>query len=209
VDFLFVDYWPWWFSAGAFAVVIVGMWVIERRLLGVSGSYTELVRSRPEGSDALSQLDESSIEDAMLKATLEEFGPEAIEAFEEEMAKDDAPLAPPMAEPRASLDKGAHLAFLVMMVVGGAASALLSGSWEIRMDLGALHTSFLSDGAIGLAILLVGGLLVGFGTRMAGGCTTGHGFSGCSRLQPGSLIATASFFGTAVGVSFLLEILAR
>jgi len=63
--------------------------------------------------------------------------------------------------------------------------------------------------AIGLAILLVGGLLVGFGTRMAGGCTTGHGFSGCSRLQPGSLIATASFFGTAVGVSFLLEILAR
>lgn len=49
-----------------------------------------------------------------------------------------------------------------------------------------------------------GGILVGFGTRLAGGCSSGHGLSGCGRLRPVSLVATAVFFGTAVAVSFLL-----
>jgi uncharacterized membrane protein YedE/YeeE len=53
--------------------------------------------------------------------------------------------------------------------------------------------------------LFFGGALVGFGTRMSGGCTSGHGLSGCGRLQPASLAATAVFFGVAIGVSFLLE----
>jgi uncharacterized membrane protein YedE/YeeE len=54
------------------------------------------------------------------------------------------------------------------------------------------------------AVLFVGGILVGFGTRLAGGCSSGHGLSGCGRLQPVSIVATAVFFGTAVLVSFLL-----
>jgi uncharacterized membrane protein YedE/YeeE len=53
-------------------------------------------------------------------------------------------------------------------------------------------------------IRFVGGVLVGFGTRLAGGCSSGHGLSGCGRLRPVSIVATAVFFGTAVGVSFLL-----
>ena len=53
-------------------------------------------------------------------------------------------------------------------------------------------------------ILFVGGWLVGFGTRLAGGCSSGHGLSGCSRFQPASIVATATFFGTAVVVSTLL-----
>jgi uncharacterized membrane protein YedE/YeeE len=48
------------------------------------------------------------------------------------------------------------------------------------------------------------GVLVGFGTRMASGCTSGHGLCGVSRLQPGSLLATAAFFGAGIVVSFLL-----
>ena len=60
-----------------------------------------------------------------------------------------------------------------------------------------------------LVVLAVGGVLVGVGTRMAGGCTSGHGLSGCSRLQPSSLIATASFFGTGIVVSFLLHALVK
>ena len=45
-----------------------------------------------------------------------------------------------------------------------------------------------------LGILLIGGLLVGFGSRYAGGCTSGHSISGISNLQLPSLIATIGFF---------------
>ncbi len=45
-----------------------------------------------------------------------------------------------------------------------------------------------------LAILFVGGLLIGFGTRYAGGCTSGHAISGLSNLQLPSLIAVIGFF---------------
>ena len=57
----------------------------------------------------------------------------------------------------------------------------------------------LFDGAVfsnlkGLLILAVGGLLVGFGARYAGGCTSGHAISGLSNLQWPSLIAVLGFF---------------
>lgn len=45
-----------------------------------------------------------------------------------------------------------------------------------------------------LAILLIGGLLIGFGARYAGGCTSGHAISGLSNLQLPSLIAVVGFF---------------
>ena len=45
-----------------------------------------------------------------------------------------------------------------------------------------------------IIILLIGGLLVGFGARYAGGCTSGHSISGLSNLQLPSLIATIGFF---------------
>jgi len=45
-----------------------------------------------------------------------------------------------------------------------------------------------------LAILIIGGFLVGFGTRYAGGCTSGHAISGLSDLQFASLIAVVGFF---------------
>lgn len=42
-------------------------------------------------------------------------------------------------------------------------------------------------------VLIVAGLLVGFGTRVGGGCTSGHGVCGISRLSIASLVATATF----------------
>ncbi|MDN3492174.1 YeeE/YedE family protein [Winogradskyella bathintestinalis] len=45
-----------------------------------------------------------------------------------------------------------------------------------------------------IAVLLIGGILVGFGARYAGGCTSGHGISGLSNLQLPSLIAVIGFF---------------
>jgi uncharacterized protein len=48
----------------------------------------------------------------------------------------------------------------------------------------------------GYPVLIAAGLLVGIGTRFAGGCTSGHGVCGLSRLSPRSLVATLSFMAT-------------
>ena len=53
------------------------------------------------------------------------------------------------------------------------------------------------------AVVILAGLLVGFGTRMAGGCTSGHGVCGIARLSPRSIVATMVFMATAVAVVFI------
>ena len=47
-------------------------------------------------------------------------------------------------------------------------------------------------------VVIAAGLLVGFGSRLGGGCTSGHGICGFSRLSKRSIAATAIFIGTAV-----------
>lgn len=60
----------------------------------------------------------------------------------------------------------------------------------------------------GFLIIAIGGLLIGFGSRYAGGCTSGHAISGLSNLQLASLIATCCFFvGGLVVANFLLPYL--
>ena len=50
------------------------------------------------------------------------------------------------------------------------------------------------------AAVVIAGLLVGFGTRLGGGCTSGHGICGVARLSPRSIAATAIFMAVAVVV---------
>jgi uncharacterized membrane protein YedE/YeeE len=57
-------------------------------------------------------------------------------------------------------------------------------------------------------LLAIAGLLVGFGTRLGSGCTSGHGVCGISRLSPRSLVATATFIFTGALVVYLLNHLA-
>jgi len=56
----------------------------------------------------------------------------------------------------------------------------------------------------GLIMVVVGGFLVGFGTRYAGGCTSGHAISGLADLQLPSLIAVIGFFAGGLIATFLL-----
>jgi uncharacterized membrane protein YedE/YeeE len=58
-----------------------------------------------------------------------------------------------------------------------------------------------------LASLTVAGLCVGIGTRLANGCTSGHGVCGVGRLSPRSLIATATFVATGVLTVLALRML--
>lgn len=53
--------------------------------------------------------------------------------------------------------------------------------------------------------LIVGGLLVGFGTRLGSGCTSGHGVCGLARLSPRSIAAVATFMATAIATVFLVR----
>lgn len=54
-------------------------------------------------------------------------------------------------------------------------------------------------------VLIIAGLLVGFGTRLGNGCTSGHGVCGLARGSPRSLAATAVFFACAVVTVFVLR----
>ena len=49
-------------------------------------------------------------------------------------------------------------------------------------------------------VIVAAGLLVGFGTKLGGGCTSGHGVCGIARLSPRSIAATGIFMGVAIVV---------
>ena len=96
--------------------------------------------------------------------------------------------------------------FLIGVVLGGTLLMALAGG-RLFSGYGWLTETFhgtAGDVAIG-ALLLVSGVLIGYGAKLSGGCTSGNGLSGVSILSPAALVATATFFGTAIAVSFLIE----
>jgi uncharacterized membrane protein YedE/YeeE len=96
--------------------------------------------------------------------------------------------------------------FFVGLVVGGAAFALVAGGPDFHGYGWLTDTFHGSSGRILIAVLLLAaGVLIGYGSKTAGGCTSGNGLSGTSMLSPASLVATATFFGTAIAVSFVIE----
>ncbi len=54
-----------------------------------------------------------------------------------------------------------------------------------------------------LPLLIAAGLIVGFGTRLGAGCTSGHGVCGIARLSPRSIVATLVFMATAIATVFV------
>ncbi|HEX8109771.1 MAG TPA: YeeE/YedE thiosulfate transporter family protein [Kofleriaceae bacterium] len=84
---------------------------------------------------------------------------------------------------RSTPDRAWRLAFLAGLVAAGAVTASIAPA-----AIGAPVRS--------LAAMTVAGLLVGFGTRLGSGCTSGHGVCGLSRLSVRSLIAVATFMTT-------------
>ncbi len=64
--------------------------------------------------------------------------------------------------------------------------------------------SFQFESPRGTAALIVAGLLVGYGTRLGSGCTSGHGVCGLSRLSPRSLVATGIFMAVGFVVASVL-----
>jgi hypothetical protein len=83
-------------------------------------------------------------------------------------------------------------------------AAFVAGLILGPLALGAVGFALPAPTVTGSTVLLVaGGLLVGFGTRLGGGCTSGHGVCGLARLSPRSLVATGIFMVVAAAVVFL------
>jgi uncharacterized membrane protein YedE/YeeE len=89
-----------------------------------------------------------------------------------------------------------RVCFLTGLLAGG---LLLRESLPAAFDFGIIRP---------FPLLAIAGLLVGFGTRLGSGCTSGHGVCGVSRLSPRSLVATATFIFTGALVVYLLNHLA-
>lgn len=87
-------------------------------------------------------------------------------------------------------------------------------SWRVAflvglVAAGGLYMAFVPDAprpraGFPPAGLVVAGLLVGFGTRMGNGCTSGHGVCGLGRLSMRSLVAVLTFMATAVATTFVV-----
>jgi len=93
---------------------------------------------------------------------------------------------------RAGVDRGWRMLFVLGLLIGGALVA-----WVEPSALGASTRP--------LGLLAVAGVLVGFGARLGGGCTSGHGVCGLSRLSKRSLVATLTFMATAAIAVFAMH----
>jgi uncharacterized membrane protein YedE/YeeE len=98
--------------------------------------------------------------------------------------------------------------FFVGLVGGGGLFALLTAGDARFHGYGWLTRTFTGSGRplVGV-LLLVGGVMIGYGAKVARGCTAGNGLSGCSLGSPASLAATATFMGTAIAGSFVIKAL--
>lgn len=86
-----------------------------------------------------------------------------------------------------------RVAFLIGLIgAGGLYMALVPGASLPRSD-------------YSRAGLIAAGLLVGFGTRMGNGCTSGHGVCGLGRLSLRSLVAVLAFMATAIATTFVVR----
>ncbi|MFJ5519235.1 YeeE/YedE family protein [Streptomyces griseoluteus] len=211
-------YWPWWAGAVGLALITVNYALTTDRSFGVSSAWDRVLHwrreRRLEEMDA-EFADDRALAEALAAATAEHFGtaPDApavppgahqtsqpLAAEAEPTVSEDTPVAGPGPAPLVT-----QAALLVSIFIGGLIAALASGRFHLRFDMGPGFSDLVTaDPVTMLVLLFVGGVLVGFGTRLAGGCSSGHGLNGCGRLRPVSLVATAVFFGTAVAVSFLL-----
>ncbi len=91
--------------------------------------------------------------------------------------------------------KGSEIGWRAVFVVG-----LLLGAFVYVLATG---VALPVDIQVSLPVLVVAGLLLGFGARLGSGCTSGHGICGIARFSKRSIVATLVFFATAIITVFL------
>jgi uncharacterized protein len=98
---------------------------------------------------------------------------------------------------------------VVGMVIGAFISAVISGDFKPAMIPSRWALAFGDDGGLRLAVALAGGVLMGFGSRWADGCTSGHGISGTMQLAISSWVSAVCFFiGGIVAAQVIFRLIA-
>jgi uncharacterized membrane protein YedE/YeeE len=87
---------------------------------------------------------------------------------------------------------------------GGVLAAVTTVGWQPTLELGKFNEIWGTSLAVKAAVLLVGGFLWGYGSRMAKGCTSGNSISGLSKGSLASLVATCGFLIAGVAVTFAI-----
>lgn len=149
---LLPDRLPWFIAGPLIGLLVVALYALANRPLGVSGSYLAfvgLLRGRPD-------------------------------------------------------ENRWRAWYFVGLIAGGLLVALLRGDFALSLDYGRLG-QVVPLGAL-IPILFVAGILMGYGARWAGGCTSGHGICGTAVRSPGSFAATITFMATAVALTYLLHL---
>lgn len=191
---------PWWLGALALAGTSLSYLLVLGRPLGVSGALGVVLDGDALRAGSRPQLDQAAMEREILAATREAFGDDALLQLSSSTAAATTPSTSPAGR---SLSWIESAVFLAAIVAGGLVATGTRGAFAVQAALPASVTSLF--GAGGWAALFVGGVLVGAGTQLAGGCTSGHGLVGCARLQPASLAATMTFLGTAIATSLVMQ----
>ena len=86
-----------------------------------------------------------------------------------------------------------RITFMAGLLAGGVLLAL------------AYPRALLATSASPIALTVIAGLLVGFGTQLGGGCTSGHGVCGISRFSMRSILATVTFMATGALAAFIVQ----
>lgn len=90
------------------------------------------------------------------------------------------------------------------IVIGAFIAATLSGTFVLSWVPPLWEETFGDDPVVRLVVAIFGGFLLGFGSRWAGGCTSGHGISGSLQLSVNSMIAAACFFIGGIAVAMII-----
>lgn len=178
-DAVFVQTWPGWVAGPLVGLYAVAFFLVMRRNLGASSGFPAVIEA-VRGTDDPAHIDLTAPDD-------------------------------PLALPKAPSDPAPRwrVWWLAGLLLAGALNWALGGSATGTADLAGFIDTFRGVPGWGrLAILAAGGVLIGFGTRMSGGCTSGHAIFGISQRQWPSVLATLTFFAvgmaTAFGIRFLL-----
>lgn len=209
-----MEYWSWWVGALALGFFAVIFSLLTGKPLGVSGSWLSIARRKDDAilkasAKVLEEGDQDQIKDDLMAMTMAEFGESALTEENPQRREGEANSI----EKKNTTVKQeyshwtVHALFLATMFLGSYIASITTSGFSLSTELSALHASIFENQGEAWIALLFGGMMVGFGTQMAGGCTSGHGLSGCAQLIPASLLSTVVFFSSATALTFLMNMM--
>ena len=206
-----MEYWEWWIGALALGFFAVFFSLFTGKPLGVSGSWLSIARRKDDAilkaSSKALEADPEQVKSDLMAMTMAEFGEDVLTDTPQRREGEANAVVTDTAKLKQDYTPWTvHVIFLVTMFFGSYLATLYTtGDFSLSIELSSLHSKIFENTGEAWLALLFGGMMVGFGTQMAGGCTSGHGLSGCAQLVPASLLSTVVFMGSASALTILMN----